>query len=155
PPAALVAEARAAKVTQPEAPEDGDFTAPLRKDSGVWGLLAAASLSALAMLFTPCVFPMIAITGLVFLKRSEQKHDNALLTAGVYSLTSIVVLATAVLVLGKLVTDWANSTWMNLGLGLMLIFFALSLFGMYEIELPSALARFTSAREGQGGYLGA
>src|SRR5262249_34174251 len=30
-----------------------------------------------------------------------------------------------------------------------------SLFGMYEIELPSFLARFTSAREGQGGMAGA
>jgi thiol:disulfide interchange protein len=156
PPSNLVAEARAGKATQPQAPpEEADFGTPLRKDSSIWGLLAAASLSALLMLCTPCVFPMIPITVTFFLKRSEQKHHNALMTAGVYSLTIIIVLATAVLVLGKLVTDWANSTWMNLGLGLVLIFFALSLFGMYEIELPSALARFTSAREGQGGYLGA
>src|SRR6185369_7096157 len=40
------------------------------------------------------------------------------------------------------------------GLGALFIFFALSLFGMYEIELPSGLARFTSAKEGQGGLVG-
>src|SRR5204863_3695042 len=43
---------------------------------------------------------------------------------------------------------------MNFALGGLFIFFALSLFGMYEIELPSGLARFTSAREGQGGLVG-
>ena len=36
----------------------------------------------------------------------------------------------------------------------MFVFFALSLFGMYEIELPTSLAQFTSAREGKGGLAG-
>src|SRR5207245_2266331 len=39
-------------------------------------------------------------------------------------------------------------------LGALFVFFALSLFGMYEIELPNSLARFTSAREGKGGLVG-
>src|SRR5205823_4644261 len=43
---------------------------------------------------------------------------------------------------------------MNFAMGALFIFFALSLFGMYEIELPSGFARFTSAREGQGGLIG-
>ena len=42
---------------------------------------------------------------------------------------------------------------MNLGLGLLFIVFALSLFGMYDITVPRRLVNFTSAREG-GGYLG-
>src|SRR5262249_53605675 len=42
----------------------------------------------------------------------------------------------------------------NFLIGALFIYFALSLFGMYEIELPSGLARFTSAREGQGGLVG-
>src|SRR4029077_20238753 len=43
---------------------------------------------------------------------------------------------------------------MNYALGGLFIFFALSLFGMYEIELPSGLARFTSSKEGKGGMVG-
>src|SRR5581483_7699136 len=43
---------------------------------------------------------------------------------------------------------------MNFAIGALFLFFALSLFGMYEIELPSSLARFTSAREGKGGLIG-
>jgi thiol:disulfide interchange protein DsbD len=107
------------------------------------------------MLFTPCVFPMIPITVSFFLKQSERKSHNALLTAAVYSATIIIVLAAAVLVLGGVIVQLANDAWLNLGIGALLVFFALSLFGMYELELPSGLARFTAANEGKGGYIGA
>jgi thiol:disulfide interchange protein len=123
--------------------------------SGFSGLLLFSIGSAVLMLFTPCVFPMIPITVSFFLKQSEKAHHNALLSAAVYSLTIIVVLSAAVLLLGGIIIKLANSAWVNLAIGAMLIFFALSLFGMYEIELPSGLARFTAAREGKGGYLGA
>jgi thiol:disulfide interchange protein DsbD len=129
-----------------------------RGDSAAEGLapfLLASMGAAVLMLFTPCVFPMIPITVSFFLKQSEKEHHNALASAGVYSLTIILVLALAVMVLGQVIINWANSAWVNLGLGLLLVFFALSLFGMYEIELPSGLARFTAARESQGGYAGA
>src|SRR5262249_47775233 len=110
--------------------------------------------SAVLMLLTPCVFPMIPITVSFFVKQSERENHKPFLTAGVYSLTIIVVLALAVLLLGKVIINLANDPWMNLVLGAVLIYFALSLFGMYDIELPSFLARFTSAREGQGGLAG-
>ncbi len=125
-----------------------------KSESSLWALLLTSIGAAIAMLFTPCVFPMIPITVSFFLKQSEKEHHKPFLTAGVYSLTIIVVLAVAVLVLGNLIVTLANSAWLNLGLGAVLIFFALSLFGMYEIELPNFLARFTAAREGQGGYMG-
>jgi thiol:disulfide interchange protein DsbD len=124
-------------------------------ETSLWGLLFTTMGAAIAMLFTPCVFPMIPITVSFFLKQSEKKHHNAIMTATVYSVTIIVVLALAVLILGKLIVDLANSPWMNFALGAMLIFFALSLFGMYELELPHFLSSFTSARESKGGYLGA
>ncbi len=137
--------------------EGGAPAAPaeVKGDTGLAGLLLTTMGAAIAMLFTPCVFPMIPITVSFFLKRSEKEHYNAVLTASVYSGTIIVVLALAVLVLGKLIVDLANDPWLNLGLGVVLIVFALSLFGMYELELPHALAQFTSSREGKGGYVGA
>src|SRR5262249_11526942 len=48
----------------------------------------------------------------------------------------------------------STSPLMNYLLGGLFVVFALSLFGMYEIELPSGLARFTSSREGKGGLVG-
>jgi thiol:disulfide interchange protein len=128
---------------------------PERANSGIMGLILFAMLSAGAMLLTPCVFPMIPITVSFFLKQSEKEHHNALLTAAAYSGTIVIVLTAAMLILGSVIVQLANNAWLNLGLGAVLIFFALSLFGMYEIELPSGLARFTAAHEGKGGYLGA
>ena len=107
------------------------------------------------MLLTPCVFPMIPITVNFFLKQSEKDHHNPLAMASVYSGTIIVLLTFIMLVLGKVVIDLANNEWFNLALGLVLVIFALSLFGMYEIELPHFLARYTSAHEGKGGLVGA
>jgi thiol:disulfide interchange protein DsbD len=123
--------------------------------NNILALLLASMGAAVAMLLTPCVFPMIPITVSFFLHQSQKKTGNPLVTASVYCGTIIVVLALSVLLLGHLVIALANSVWLNLGLGLLLMFFALSLFGMYEIELPSWLTRFTSSREGKGGYVGA
>jgi thiol:disulfide interchange protein DsbD len=117
--------------------------------------LGVAILQGFIMLFTPCVFPMIPITVSFFLKQGEKEHHKPLALATVYSGTIFFVLTIAVLVLGKFIIDCANNVWLNLGMGLVLLFFALSLFGMFEIELPHFLTRFTSAREGRGGYIGA
>jgi thiol:disulfide interchange protein DsbD len=42
----------------------------------------------------------------------------------------------------------------NFFIGGLFVFFALSLLGMYDIELPTFLAQFTSSREGRGGLVG-
>jgi thiol:disulfide interchange protein DsbD len=147
-------------VTPPNLP-DNKGTPGARNDgaagsmSSLWGLLGAAFAGAFLMLLTPCVFPMIPITVNFFLKQSEKEHNRPLAVASVYSGTIIVLLTVVMLVLGTVVIKLANDPWFNLALGAVLIYFALSLFGMYDIELPAGLARFTSAREGQGGIVGA
>jgi thiol:disulfide interchange protein DsbD len=136
--------------TPPPAPDAEEITA----DSTLIQIVALAGGAAFLMLLTPCVFPMIPITVSFFLKQAENKHNNPVLLASVYSLTIVVLLSAAVLLLGGLVIVWANDPWLNLAMGMLLMFFALSLFGMYEIELPHFLSQFTSQREGQGGYVG-
>jgi thiol:disulfide interchange protein DsbD len=148
------------QVVQVGPPPDGNArttrttTTPSSTPNTLLGFLGAAFVGAFLMLLTPCVFPMIPITVNFFLKQSEKEHHNPLMMASVYSGTIILVLTVAVLALGKVIITLAVHPWFNFALGAVLIFFALSLFGMYEIELPSFLSRFTSAREGQGGYAG-
>src|SRR5947207_4277229 len=72
----------------------------------------------------------------------------------VYCATIIVVLTVAAVLLLSVFRWLSINPIMNYALGGLFVFFALSLFGMYEIKLPSSLARFTSAREGQGGVVG-
>src|SRR5262249_33011754 len=75
--------------------------------------------------------------------------------ASVYAGTIIILLTLVMVALGKVIITWSTDPWFNLALGAVMVLFALSLFGMYEIELPRGLARFTSAHEGKGGYIGA
>jgi thiol:disulfide interchange protein DsbD len=105
-------------------------------------------------LVTPCVFPMIPITVSFFLKQSEKQHHRPITMALVYCATIVVVLTIAAVLLLSVFRKMSTNPYMNIGLGLLFVVFALSLFGMYELELPSGLARFTSSREGRGGLIG-
>ncbi|MSQ95324.1 MAG: hypothetical protein EXR98_12305 [Gemmataceae bacterium] len=105
-------------------------------------------------LITPCVFPMIPITVSFFLKQSEKEHHRPIVMASVYSLTIVVVLTLAAAFLLSIFRWLSILPLTNYALGGLFIFFALSLFGMYEIELPQSMAQFTSSREGKGGIFG-
>jgi thiol:disulfide interchange protein DsbD len=105
-------------------------------------------------LVTPCVFPMIPITVSFFLKESEKKEHRPLTKAAVYSGTIIVVLTAGGVLMAKGLRDISQHWATNFVLGGLFVFFALSLFGMYEIQLPSWLSRYTSSQEGRGGLLG-
>lgn len=104
-------------------------------------------------LLTPCVFPMIPITVSYFLKQ-KQDGNQSLIHALVYTITIVIALSIFTLffveLAQKLIYHWGT----NLFLGFILMFFALSLFGMYEITLPGFLTRMTSSGESKGGYLG-
>jgi thiol:disulfide interchange protein DsbD len=105
-------------------------------------------------LITPCVFPMIPITVSYFLKQSERQHHRPLTLALIYSLTIVVVLTLGGVLLMKILQPLSQHWAMNLVLGALFAIFALSLFGMFEIRLPSGLANLTSAKEGRGGIQG-
>lgn len=105
-------------------------------------------------LLTPCVFPMIPITVSFFTKRENQSPSAAVGQALVYC-AGIVLTFT---VLGLLLTliagpaginRLAASPWMNLFLTTLFVVFALNLFGMFEIRLPSGLlSRLDSKAQG-------
>jgi thiol:disulfide interchange protein DsbD len=116
-------------------------------------VLAGAFWGAVSLI-TPCVFPMIPITVSFFLKQSEKQHHKPITMALVYSATIVAVLTLAATFFLSAFRWLSINPIMNYGLGALFVFFALSLFGMYDIELPSGLARFTSSKEGQGGVVG-
>lgn len=105
-------------------------------------------------LVTPCVFPMIPITVSFFLKQSEKEHHRPITMACVYCVTIVIVLTAAAISLLSFFRWLSVNPLMNFGLGILFVVFALSLFGLFDLELPSGLARLTSSREGKGGLLG-
>jgi thiol:disulfide interchange protein len=129
-------------------------SAPAEGSTDLFAFILAGIFWGAVSLVTPCVFPMIPITVSFFLKQSEKQHHKPVTMALVYCATIIVVLTIAAVGLLSFFRWLSVNPIMNFALGGLFVFFALSLFGMYDIELPSGLARFTSQREGQGGLLG-
>ncbi len=123
-------------------------------DQGLLAFILAGVFWGGVSLVTPCVFPMIPITVSYFLKQSEKSHHRPVTMAVVYCATIVIVLTAAAVLLLGFFRRLSIDPWMNNAMGLLFVFFALSLFGMYDIELPSSLAQFTSAREGKGGLIG-
>lgn len=125
-----------------------------RQTSGIIAFMLAGVFWGAVSLVTPCVFPMIPITVSFFLKQSEKEHHRPITMALVYCATIVLVLTVAAVALLSTFRWLSTNPVMNFGLGALFVFFALSLFGMYEIELPQGLAQFTSSREGKGGLVG-
>ncbi|MGL6094736.1 MAG: protein-disulfide reductase DsbD family protein, partial [Fimbriiglobus sp.] len=105
-------------------------------------------------LVTPCVFPMIPITISLFLKQSHQSGKQVVKLAGIYCLTIILVLGASAVFLLSVFRALSVDPYMNIFLGGLFVFFALSLFGMYDIQLPGFLLRYTEKRRGAGGTVG-
>ena len=121
-------------------------------------LLLALSMGFLALL-TPCVFPMIPITISFFLKRSEDKNTSPVKGAFVYMLGIVMTFTLLGMLLAIFLgasgaTQLASNPYVNLFIAFLFAYFAFSLFGFYEIDLPQSLKRFSLQRENSEGYAG-
>ena len=112
-------------------------------------------LGGLLAIFTPCVWPIIPMTVSFFLKRTDQGARNAIL----YGL-SIIVLYVG---LGMLVTvifgasalnEISTNAVVNIVFFLLLVVFALSFFGLFEITLPDSWSTaLDNKARSTGGFL--
>lgn len=127
---------------------------PTTLQGGLLGLLTAAIFWGFVSLLTPCVFPMIPITISLFLKQADNSSAKLLRLAAVYSLTIIVVLGLSALFLLALFRRLSVDPYMNIALAVLFIAFALSLFGLFDIQLPGFLLRAADKRRAAGGLLG-
>jgi thiol:disulfide interchange protein DsbD len=128
------------------------------KSRGLFGFVWFAIIQGLLALLTPCVFPMIPITVSFFTKRDQNSSRAAVGQAGFFSLGIIFTytalgLALAVIAGPTGLNQLASSPWMNLFLTALFVFFALNLFGMFEIKVPTGLISKLDAKAqmGQGG----
>lgn len=139
----------------------------LRKE-GLGAFLLFAIVAGLASLLTPCVFPMVPITVSFFTKRSDRTPRQGVMLAFVYAAGIVVtfsllgLLMSAVLGVAKGVggagaaQGIAANPWVNFALAGLFIFFALSLFGLFDIQLPTGIAnKLQRAGSGRADVMGA
>jgi thiol:disulfide interchange protein DsbD len=127
----------------------------------IWGFLLLALGAGFLSIFTPCVFPMIPLTVSFFTNQAENKNNRPVALAFTYCVGIIVMFTALGLLLTVLLgpggpTRLAANPFMNTLIALLLVAFSLSLFGLFDFQLPSGIANFLNRKStATGGYLGA
>ena len=117
-----------------------------------------AFFSGFAALLTPCVFPMIPMTVSFFTKQSKTRAKG-IKNAVIYGLSIVIIYV----LLGSIVSavfgaDALNAlstnVWFNVIFFLLLIVFAVSFLGAFEIMLPNSWANKVDTKADKGGLIG-
>ena len=125
---------------------------------GLWAVFFIAFFSGFAALLTPCVFPMIPMTVSFFTKQSKNKAAG-IKNAIIYGI-SIVAIYVFLGVLVSLIfgADALNAlstnVWFNIAFFLLLLIFATSFLGAFEIMLPNSWANKVDRQADRGGLIG-
>ena len=128
--------------------------------NGLLNIFLLGFVGGLLALLTPCVFPMIPLTVSFFTKQSKNKSKgvfNAILY-GFFIVLIYILLSIPFHFLDNLDPEILNTistnVWLNIFFFAVLVFFAFSFFGFYEITLPSSWGNKMDNASSVGGIIG-
>lgn len=137
---------------------DSDDSSKSTSQRGLWSIFFIAFLSGFAALLTPCVFPMIPMTVSFFTKQSKTKAAG-IRNAIIYGVAIILIYV----LLGFVVT-WifgadalnalSTNVYFNIIFFVLLVLFATSFLGAFEIMLPNSWANKVDSQADRGGIIG-
>ena len=135
--------------------EDIPAPAPARS---LWSIFFVAFISGFAALLTPCVFPMIPLTVSFFTKQGKSKAKR-IRNVIFYGLSIISIYVILGLIVTKIfgadaLNALSTDVWFNLIFFLILVVFASSFLGAFEIILPSSWANKADQQVDKGGLTG-
>ena len=125
------------------------------EDKSLIWIFILGLLGGLLAIFTPCVWPIIPMTVSFFLKRTDKGLRNAVL----YGLSIIILyvglgLLVTVLFGASALNDLSTNAVVNIVFFVILVLFALSFFGLFEITLPDSWStKLDSKARSTGGFL--
>lgn len=136
-----------------------DVTGGFRGGNSLWAFLLLAIGAGMGAFLMPCVYPMIPLTVSYFTKHTDRLAESVRMSL-VYGLAIVTTftglgVAMAALVKGAGAQSIAANPWVNLGIGVVFIVFAVSLLGLFELRLPQGIVQFVNRRgAAQSGYVG-
>ncbi|MFH7002178.1 protein-disulfide reductase DsbD family protein [Flavobacterium bizetiae] len=142
-------------VAQTPSKEDMPGPAPARS---LWSIFFIAFISGFAALLTPCVFPMIPMTVSFFTKQSKSRAKG-IRNAIFYGLSIIAIYVILGLIVTKIfgadaLNALSTDVWFNLIFFIILIIFATSFLGAFEIMLPNSWGNKVDQQADRGGIIG-
>lgn len=121
----------------------------------IWLALTAG----FAALLTPCVFPMIPLT-VSFFSKDNGSRGKAVAKAGMFGLSIIGTFTVLGVILSLVLgasgaNQFAANPWVNLFIGIVFVVFAISLLGLFELQLPYQLTNWLNRKSNESsGMLG-
>ncbi|MDE5713299.1 MAG: thioredoxin family protein, partial [Muribaculaceae bacterium] len=131
---------------------------PSQQGRSLLYIFIAGFIGGLIALVTPCVWPMIPMTVSFFLKQNKTKKKSVM-TASIYGLSIIVIYVGLGLVVTALfgasaLNELATSALFNIIFFLLLVIFAISFMGGFELTLPASWTnKMDSKVDSTTGYL--
>ncbi len=126
---------------------------------GFWGYFIAlglAFITGLLLSFSPCTYPMIPITVSIF--AGQERSIGRGFVLSLFYVTSMAVvygiMGMVVSLVGGVFGAWLASPGVVVAIAIIFVIFSLSMFGLYEIQVPSTLRQKLGARKGGGGVFG-
>lgn len=152
-------EEQAAQEEAPVEESAPENTSEENSDSrGLWATFLLAFGGGFIALLTPCVFPMIPLTVSFFTKQSKNRAKG-IANAFIYGLSIIVIYTLLGFFIVKIfgsdaLNALSTNPWMNLFFFVLLVVFAISFFGAFEITLPSSWVNKSDRQADKGGVVG-
>ena len=124
-------------------PPAGDDIAKLFRGGNFWLILTFFFGAGLLLALTPCVFPMIPIlSGIIVGRGHHITHSHAFLLSLAYVLGMAVTYAIVGIAAGysgSLISNALQTPWVLGSFAALFVLLALSMFGLYELQLPAVL----------------
>jgi thiol:disulfide interchange protein DsbD len=153
PDAAPVAAAPAPAPAPAPAHEDDSSLAQRTLQSGsAWRIGLAFLAFGLLLSFTPCVLPMVPILSSIIVGEGNASRGKGFTLALAYSLGMALVytsLGVAAGLAGEGLAGALQKPWVLLTFGALLVVLALSMFDVYQLQLPSSLQSRLSSTSGR------
>ena len=157
PPTANFTPLTAAPANATSAPNSNDKVASTFAAYGLPLTLVVLFLGGLALNLTPCVLPMLPITLGFFAMQSDGRRSRRFLLSVAYVLGIVVMYASLGVVAalsGKLFGAWLQNPIVLIGLSLLMLVLASSMFGAWEFRVPQFVAARSGGRAGVAGAAG-
>jgi len=126
-----------------ETKDESSRIAKMLKNAGFWAIIAGFFGSGLLLAFTPCVFPMIPIlSGIIVGHGHNITKGRAFILSSVYVLGMALTYAIAGVAAGlsgSLLSTALQNVWVLGGFAAVFVALSLSMFGFYELQLPTFL----------------
>ncbi|MCP4684962.1 MAG: DUF255 domain-containing protein [bacterium] len=132
----------------------------LIREYGFWGYfmaLGVAFLTGLLLSFSPCTYPMVPITVSIFAGQQRSLGRGFVLSLFYVGTMALMygIMGLIVSLVGGVFGAWLASTPVVIGISVVFVIFALSMFGLYELQVPQALRNKMGTTGSRGGVGGA